>query len=38
MPPIGVISDTQGYVDPRVFELFAGVDHISGVSAAHLAL
>ena len=25
---IGVISDTHGYLDPRVFELFAGVDHI----------
>jgi putative phosphoesterase len=25
---IGVISDTHGYVDPRVIELFAGVDHI----------
>jgi len=28
MTTIGVISDTQGYVDPRVFELFASVDHI----------
>ena len=28
MTTIGVISDTHGYVDPRVFELFAGVDHI----------
>lgn len=25
---IGVISDTHGYLDPRVFDLFAGVDHI----------
>ena len=25
---IGVISDTHGYLDPRVLELFAGVDHI----------
>lgn len=25
---IGVISDTHGQVHPRVFELFAGVDHI----------
>jgi len=25
---IGVISDTHGYVDPRVLDLFAGVDHI----------
>lgn len=25
---IGVISDTHGSVHPRVFELFAGVDHI----------
>jgi putative phosphoesterase len=25
---IGVISDTHGRVHPRVFELFAGVDHI----------
>jgi len=25
---IGVISDTHGYLDPKVFELFAGVDHI----------
>jgi len=25
---IGVISDTHGYVDPRVIDLFAGVDHI----------
>ena len=23
-----MISDTHGYVDPRVFEFFAGVDHI----------
>jgi hypothetical protein len=25
---IGVISDTHGYLDPRVLELFAGVEHI----------
>jgi putative phosphoesterase len=25
---IGVISDTHGYLDPRVLALFAGVDHI----------
>ena len=25
---IGVISDTHGYLDPRVEKLFAGVDHI----------
>ena len=25
---IGVISDTHGYLDPRVLELFAGVRHI----------
>jgi uncharacterized protein len=25
---IGVISDTHGYLDPAVAELFAGVDHI----------
>ena len=25
---IGVISDTHGYLDPVVPELFAGVDHI----------
>jgi uncharacterized protein len=25
---IGVISDTHGYLDPAVLELFAGVDHI----------
>jgi hypothetical protein len=25
---IGVISDTHGYLDPRVAELFAGVEHI----------
>jgi hypothetical protein len=25
---IGVISDTHGYLDPRVLEEFAGVDHI----------
>ena len=28
MTTIGVISDTHGYVDPRVLDLFAGVDHI----------
>ena len=25
---IGVISDTHGYLDPAVFQLFAGVEHI----------
>ncbi len=25
---IGVISDTHGHLDPKVFELFAGVGHI----------
>jgi putative phosphoesterase len=25
---IGVISDTHGYMDPRVFSIFEGVDHI----------
>ena len=25
---IGVISDTHGHLDPRVFKLFEGVDHI----------
>jgi len=25
---IGVISDTHGFLDPRVLELFAGVEHI----------
>jgi len=25
---IGVISDTHGYLDPRVETIFAGVDHI----------
>jgi len=25
---IGVISDTHGYLDPRVEKIFAGVDHI----------
>jgi uncharacterized protein len=25
---IGVISDTHGYLDPKVFDLFSGVDHI----------
>jgi len=25
---IGVISDTHGFLDPKVFELFAGVEHI----------
>lgn len=28
MPSIGLISDTHGYLDPRVAEHFAGVDHI----------
>ena len=28
MLKIGVISDTHGYFDPRVSQLFAGVDHI----------
>jgi uncharacterized protein len=27
-PRIGVLSDTHGYLDPCVLELFAGVDHI----------
>jgi putative phosphoesterase len=25
---LGIISDTHGYLDPRVFPLFEGVDHI----------
>jgi putative phosphoesterase len=25
---IGVISDTHGFLDPKIFELFAGVEHI----------
>ena len=25
---IGIISDTHGFLDPRVVEIFAGVDHI----------
>jgi putative phosphoesterase len=25
---VGVISDTHDYLDPRVTELFAGVEHI----------
>jgi putative phosphoesterase len=25
---IGVISDTHGYLDPKIFKLFAGVEHI----------
>lgn len=25
---VGVISDTHGYLDPKVFEIFQGVDHI----------
>jgi len=25
---IGIISDTHGYLDPKVFERFAGVEHI----------
>jgi len=28
MCTIGVISDTHNYLDPRVFDLFQGVDHI----------
>jgi len=28
MYKIGVISDTHDFLDPRVFELFTGVDHI----------
>jgi uncharacterized protein len=28
MPRIGVISDTHNYLDPRIPNLFAGVDHI----------
>jgi putative phosphoesterase len=28
MSVIGVISDTHGYLDPKVLTLFAGVDHI----------
>ena len=28
MPRIGVLSDTHDYLDPRVLEIFAGVDHI----------
>ncbi len=28
MTKLGVISDTHGYLDPRVLEAFAGVDHI----------
>lgn len=28
MPRIGVISDTHNYFDPRIAQLFAGVDHI----------
>jgi len=28
MPRIGVISDTHDYFDPRIVQLFAGVDHI----------
>ena len=25
---VGVISDTHGYLDPRVPDMFAGVEHI----------
>jgi putative phosphoesterase len=25
---LGIISDTHGYLDPRIAEIFAGVDHI----------
>jgi putative phosphoesterase len=25
---IGVLSDTHGYLDPKIFQLFAGVEHI----------
>jgi len=25
---IGLISDTHGYLDPRIEEIFSGVDHI----------
>jgi uncharacterized protein len=25
---LGVISDTHGFLDPKIFELFAGVEHI----------
>ena len=25
---IGIISDTHGFLDPRIFELFSGVSHI----------
>jgi uncharacterized protein len=28
MKKIGILSDTHGYLDPRVLELFHGVDHI----------
>ncbi len=28
MPRIGLISDTHGFLDPKVAEHFAGVDHI----------
>lgn len=28
MPTLGLIADTHGYLDPRVAEHFAGVDHI----------
>lgn len=40
---IGVISDTHGYLDPGVLEVFAGVDHIihagdvmDGIGRAHV--
>ena len=25
---LGIISDTHGYLDPKVFKLFAGVEHV----------
>lgn len=28
MPRLGLISDTHGFLDPQVADLFAGVDHI----------
>lgn len=37
---IGVISDTHGFLDPRIPDLFAGVDHIlhGGDVGSHLVL
>jgi putative phosphoesterase len=38
---IGVISDTHGFLDPRVEKIFAGVDHIlhaGDIGHAHLIL